>query len=83
MCRKESTIVFVEVKLRKSFSKGSPREAITFFKARRMLFAAKCWLNIHREYSEMNYRFDFVGVSFEKETPKIDYIENIIDSSEF
>lgn len=83
VCRKNGTIVFVEVKARKSFSKGTPREAITPFKARRMLFTAKCWLNMHRECAEMNYRFDFVGISYESGKPAIDHIENILESSEF
>ncbi len=83
VCRKEETIVFVEVKLRKSFTKGNPRESVTSFKIKRMIFAAKCYLNIHREFSDMNYRFDFIGISYDKDTPKIDYIENIIESSEF
>ena len=83
MCRKDDTIIFVEVKLRKSLFKGTPRESITWFKAKRMMFAARCWLNIHREFSDMNYRFDFVGISYDKDALKIDYIENIIESSEF
>ncbi|MGE3062917.1 MAG: YraN family protein [bacterium] len=83
ICRKENTIVFVEVKLRRSEIKGSPRDAITPFKAKKMLFTAKCWLNLHREFSDMSYRFDFIGISYEKDNPVIDYIENILESSEF
>ncbi|PIP14453.1 MAG: YraN family protein [bacterium (Candidatus Stahlbacteria) CG23_combo_of_CG06-09_8_20_14_all_34_7] len=83
VCRKENTIVFVEVKLRKSFRKGTPRESINSFKAKRMIFAAKCYLNMHHEFSDMNCRFDFIGISYNENTPEIDYIENILDSSEF
>lgn len=83
VAKKDDLLLFVEVKLRRTNTKGSPAESITFFKKKRLVFAAKCYLNIHKEYFEYNIRFDLIGIRFDKEKQIVEQIENIIDMSEF
>lgn len=83
ICRMKKRIVFVEVKTRRRTSKGSAEESITEFKKRRMLHTAKWWIMMHPEYSEFDFRFDLIAVSFKEGTVQISHIENIIEDTLF
>jgi putative endonuclease len=55
------TIVFVEVKTRRSFAFGSPLEAITPEKAFRLQRLALAWMAINKRWGQ-DYRIDCAGV---------------------
>lgn len=69
------TLVFVEVKTRASFSCGSPQEAVTLTKQRKIRRVALHYLQqTGRVYDEI--RFDVVGVTRdEKGNYQIEHIE--------
>lgn len=54
-------IVFVEVKYRSSSKFGSPIEAITSEKARKIRVASQVYLKL-KGWLDRNYRFDAVGI---------------------
>lgn len=70
-------IVFTEVKLRKSAAFGSPLEAVTPAKRRKLCLAAGLWLSENR--TELLPRFDVVGITAPggpKERLSVEHIEN-------
>jgi putative endonuclease len=69
------TVVFVEVKGRRSIRFGAPAEAMNETKRRRMIQAAKAYIR-SRNLAERPCRFDFIAVTFESGRPKISHIEN-------
>ena len=58
------TLVFVEVKTRKSTAFGYPEEAIDERKCHKLAMTAECYLAEHRLH-EMDYRIDSVGIEME------------------
>lgn len=62
VCRRGSTIVVVEVKARSSGAFGSPAEAVTSVKQRRLRRLAACWLAQRRRRAVL-VRFDVVAVT--------------------
>jgi putative endonuclease len=57
-----ATLVFIEVKLRRSLGAGSPGEAVTFHKQRRLRRAAAIFAD-RRGLAERPMRFDVMGIS--------------------
>jgi putative endonuclease len=57
----KSTVVFCEVKLRRGRGFGSPLEAVTFEKVRRLRRAAAAWLREH-PVAGMEIRIDVIGL---------------------
>ena len=55
-------LVFVEVKYRKSASKGSAIEAVTFNKMRKISRVADYYMYSHHFSSDKNVRFDVVAI---------------------
>ena len=55
------TIVFVEVKMRGSLSKGAPREAVNAFKQRKIRQVAESFLK-HKRMLESSCRFDCIEI---------------------
>jgi putative endonuclease len=55
-------VVFVEVRFRKSTSHGTPEETITKAKIRKLVFAARLFLQTHPMH-DTECRFDVVGVT--------------------
>jgi putative endonuclease len=72
------TVVFVEVKTRRSADAGHPAEAIDDLKERRMTQAALAYLKTHR-LLEHSSRFDVVAVTWPAGS-KRPTIEHIIDA---
>ena len=61
ICLDRSHVVFVEVRLRTSARFGGAAESITITKQRRVLLAARCWLNgAGRRFQAAACRFDAV-----------------------
>lgn len=74
IARKDETIVFVEVKTRKSNSLTSPMSAITYDKRRRITLAAQSYILCNR-YNQP-FRFDVIGIVGYGESAVIEHVEN-------
>lgn len=74
VCRDGGTLVFVEVKTRRSDRAGAPFESITSAKQRRLTRLALTYLKQH-DLLDFPARFDVVGILFEddSEIPRIDH----------
>lgn len=70
-----NTIVFFEVKSRKSFEYGSPVESVPPAKRKAIYHAAKGYLYINK-IENADCRFDFIGIDLRRDTPEITHIEN-------
>jgi putative endonuclease len=64
------TLVFVEVKERRSDSHGAAVEAVTAEKRRRVVRAARVYAAAHR-LTEAPLRFDVVAIDWSAEGPKV------------
>ncbi|HEX4489792.1 MAG TPA: YraN family protein [Acidimicrobiia bacterium] len=73
--RRASTLVFCEVKTRSSDRFGSPVEAVTSVKQRRLRKLAMLWLEAHRG-TRCELRFDVASVTPGGDKPAVDVVEN-------
>jgi putative endonuclease len=55
-------VVFVEVRFRKNIRHGTPEETITLAKIKKLIFAAKLFLQTHPEH-DTACRFDVIGAT--------------------
>ena len=62
VCREGDTLVFVEVKTRNADDPALPAEAFTPAKQRRVVRAARAWLDAHDAWA-LPCRFDLAGVT--------------------
>ena len=69
----KNTLVFVEVKTRKSDTFGTPMEAITKTKYESIKKGA---LNYLSEHPSKNYRIDVIGITIKPEL-KIEHLQNV------
>lgn len=76
VCRYRGQIVFVEVKARTSALWGTPEEAVTPWKRRRLRHAILGYL-ARRGLIEADYRFDVVAVDFAGPEPQIRHHEGV------
>jgi putative endonuclease len=74
-----STVVFVEVKGRRSARYGSPGEAVGRTKRRHMIGAARAYIK-KKNLTGRSCRFDFIAVTFECGLPSFKHIENAFDA---
>jgi putative endonuclease len=72
------TVVFIEVKSRRSGQFGSPEDAVGQRKQRQLAKLALAYLQRHRLYLKVDCRFDVVAVSFDDRTIK--HITNAFQS---
>ncbi len=77
IARDGDTLVFVEVKTRRGRS-GSPKEAVTPRKQRRLSLLALAYLKAHGRL-DRPARFDVVAVSWGKDGPEIEIVRNAFD----
>lgn len=70
VARERDAIVFCEVKTRRGLGYGSPVEAVTPAKRRRIRVLAQRWLAAHDEHAP-EIRFDVVGVLLRPERPPL------------
>ena len=82
VCRDRDTVVFVEVKTRRTRKAGEPFEAITPHKQQRLTRLALAYLKRHG-LLEAPARFDVVSVLYSEETPAptIDYLRDAFPAS--
>lgn len=68
------TLVFIEVKMRRSARYGSPLEAVTARKQQRLTRSAQAYLLQHPHQGPL--RFDVVGIVFEAGQPRLSHVQN-------
>ncbi|GFE57796.1 YraN family protein [Geobacter sp. AOG1] len=79
VARDGGTIVFVEVKSRRSESYGPPQLSVTPFKQRQISKAALTWLAKNHRH-DVNARFDVIAILLlDHQVPVIDHIRNAFD----
>ncbi|HOI14982.1 MAG TPA: YraN family protein [Geobacteraceae bacterium] len=78
IARDGKTLVFVEVKTRRTASYGLPQLAVTPFKQRQISKAALTYLSKNRLMEE-NARFDVVSIFLLDTSPTVDHIKNAFD----
>ena len=67
-------IVFVEVKARSNMNYGQPQEFIDKNKIRNLIKASKLYIMKHKEFRDMNYRFDVFEIDIKNK--KYRWIDN-------
>lgn len=73
------TVVFVEVKTRRSHAKGHPTEAVNYTKQRQLTRAALAWLK-RRNLLDHRSRFDVIAITWqESATPVIEHYPNAFE----
>jgi putative endonuclease len=70
------TLVFAEVKTRRTKTFGEPEESVTEAKQRQLIKSAEGFLMNNTGYDEYEKRFDVVTVYIEAGEEKINHIEN-------
>lgn len=79
IARDGKTLVFVEVKTRRSSSYGVPQLAVTPFKQRQLMKASLTWLSSQKSH-DIPARFDVVAITLQDgKDPFIEHIQNAFD----
>ena len=78
IAKEKDTLVFVEVKSRKSASYGNPKYAVTPKKMRKISMVALYFLKMTNQ-SASKARFDVVSISHGNKDPEIEIIKNAFD----
>lgn len=84
IARRGATLVFVEVKMRRSRRRGSPLEAVHVRKIQRISCAAATYVQAMRPKGVKTYRFDVMGVGPERNLLgmlKVEHLENAFETS--
>lgn len=76
IAKDKDCLVFVEVKTRSNSAFGTPLEAITIFKLRKLIKTSQFYLNQFK-LGDACYRFDAVEVKFSNGETIINHIQNI------
>ena len=74
--RDGETLVFVEVRQRKSDLFGGAAQSIDRRKMKKCALAAQCWLKQHVQFAKMPCRFDAVLLTGTENNWQIDWIQN-------
>lgn len=72
----KDTLVFVEVKRRKTMTYGSPLEAISLNKQQKIISAAQQYMLTNHVHPQQKIRFDAVGIIKNKDIEHIQWIPN-------
>ncbi len=74
----KKTIIFIEVKLRKSFKYGKPIESISQKKLERIKNSISIFLSDNKLFDNYDCRFDVICLTYSKEndTFKVDWLKN-------
>ncbi len=76
IAKKGDTVCFIEVKLRKSKSFGSPFEAIDWRKREKIFKTAQYYCLVNK-IIDKQLRFDAIGINLSEGVPEIEHLENI------
>jgi putative endonuclease len=74
----KKTIVFVEVKSRRSIRYGSPKWAVTPKKQRKISMVALYYLKTTKQ-SDAKARFDVVAITSNRDEPQIEIVKNAFE----
>lgn len=77
IAQEADTLVFVEVKSRLSTKFGLPREAINFYKQKKIKEVATVYLKQKKLFDNICVRFDCIEILGEKIDYKIEHLTNI------
>ena len=80
IARERKTLVFVEVKTRRSLSYGNPKYAVTPKKKKAISMAALYYLKMTNQ-TGANARFDVVSILVQGEDTQIELVRNAFDLS--
>jgi uncharacterized protein (TIGR00252 family) len=72
----EGTLVFAEVRQRKSDRFGGAAQSIDRRKMKKCALAAQCWLKQHRQFAELPCRFDAVLLSGRENDWRIEWLRD-------
>lgn len=78
ICKNSEIIIFIEVKSRYSYHFGLPRESVTYFKQKQIIYIAKYFLYKYK-LLEYNCRFDVIEIYFNKNNNSY-FVEHIKDA---
>lgn len=78
VAKDKDTIVFAEVKTRRSVRFGSPKQAITIQKQKKISMVALCYLKATGQ-TAARARFDVVGVISNQDKPVVEIIKNAFE----
>lgn len=79
VCRKGNELAFVEVKLRRSNKFGTPFEAVSISKQRKLVKMTKLYMLVHKELEDCDYRIDVAAVTVDKEVKSVKILVNAIE----
>lgn len=82
VARDGDTLVFVEVKTRSTESFGSPKDAISKAKMRRITRGSMDYLRTRRKTGDVQTRFDVVSVELRDGALSTEHIKNAFDAQE-
>ncbi len=78
IAKDKKTLVFVEVKARRSSGYGSPKWAVTLKKQRKISMVALYYLKATKQ-NKVKARFDVVAISSSQDNPRIELIKNAFE----
>jgi putative endonuclease len=78
IAREKKTIVFVEVKSRRSIRYGNPKWAVTPKKQRKISMVALYYLKTTQQI-DAKARFDVVSITSNRDEPQIEIVRNAFD----
>lgn len=78
--RDGNTLVFTEVRYRRDYGHGSGAESITLTKQRRVISAARRFLQCHPAESTRPCRFDVISIGSEEGRTLLNWIRNAFDA---
>ena len=78
IAKEKGTLVFVEVKARKTHVFGNPKWAVTPNKQRKISMVALYYLKATKQ-THVKARFDVVSLSLAKDNPQIEIIKNAFE----
>lgn len=77
----EETLIFVEVKARKTNSLASPEETVNYSKQQKIIKAARRFLNQNPQYHNYLCRFDVISIVFTTDSHQIKWLKNAFQLS--
>lgn len=77
----DGTVVFVEVRTRRTGTYGTPEESVTARKGQRLMLAAQQYLQ-DNGLEQAHWRIDLVSVRMEGGAPKVTHLMDVVSETE-
>ena len=78
IARDRQSLVFVEVKARRTAKFGSPKAAVTYRKQRKISMVALAYLK-ETHQTQADARFDVVSIDYSTDQPKLEIVKNAFE----